>query len=64
MSQHPPYRLVVAAGPSYDKSTHQIVEVNGETVSLSNEKCSVQLAVRVKDYNGESHPSFAAMDVS
>ncbi|KAJ5232300.1 hypothetical protein N7468_005256 [Penicillium chermesinum] len=62
--QNPPYRLVVAAGPDYDKTTHQIVEVNGETTSLSSEKGAVQVAVHIKDYNGlpkscpESHPYF------
>lgn len=55
-SQNPPYRLVVAAGPSYDKTTHKIVAVNGETTSVSNEKGSAEVAVRIKDYNGTQVP--------
>ncbi|KAL4918952.1 hypothetical protein BDW62DRAFT_56004 [Aspergillus aurantiobrunneus] len=47
------YRLKVSAGPGYDPSTHQDVPVNeAQTLYISNEHASTNLAVRIKNYTG------------
>jgi len=46
--------LRVTAGPSYDAKTHKLVLVNEEEAcSFENEFMSVNVKVRVKDFNGE-----------
>jgi hypothetical protein len=47
------YRLKVTAGPVYDRSTHQVVPVNGETIRIENEHAIVSLCVRIQDYTGK-----------
>jgi hypothetical protein len=47
------YRLIVTAGPSYDKSTHKVVGVNtGEAVSFENEFVRAKVKVRIRGYRG------------
>lgn len=47
------YRLVVTAGPSYDKSTHKLVAVNtGEAVTIENELIKAKVKVRIRNYRG------------
>ncbi|KAM0700399.1 hypothetical protein Q7P35_012120 [Cladosporium inversicolor] len=47
------YRLIVTAGPSYDKSTHKVVGVNtGEAVSFENEFVRAKVQVRIRGYRG------------
>lgn len=47
------YRLKVTAGPVYDRNTHQVVPVNGETIRIENEHAIVSLCVRIQDYAGK-----------
>ncbi|CDM33438.1 hypothetical protein DTO013E5_7306 [Penicillium roqueforti] len=53
------FRLKVTAGADYDRKTHQLVPVNGETIRIENEHAIVSLCVRIKNYTGypESSPS-------
>lgn len=47
------YRLIVTAGPSYDKSTHKVVGVNtGEAVRFENEFVKAKVKVRIRGYRG------------
>lgn len=47
------YLLRVTAGPSYDARAHYVVDVNGkEPTSFESDAMSVQVRVRIKDYNG------------
>jgi hypothetical protein len=47
------YRLIVTAGPSYDKSTHKVVGVNtGEAVSFENDFVRAKVQVRIRGYRG------------
>lgn len=47
------YRLIVTAGPSYDKTTHTVVGVNtGEAVSFENEFVRAKVKVRIRGYRG------------
>jgi hypothetical protein len=47
------YRLVVTAGPSYDKSTHKVVAVNtGEAVTVENEFIRARVKVRIRGFRG------------
>jgi hypothetical protein len=47
------YRLVVTAGPSYDKSTHKVVAVNtGEAVTIENEFIRARVKVRIRGFRG------------
>jgi hypothetical protein len=47
------YRLIVTAGPSYDKSTHKVVGVNtGEAVTFENEFIRAKGKVRLRGYRG------------
>ena len=47
------YRLIVTAGPSYDKSTHKVVGVNtGKAVSFENEFVRAKVKVRIRGYRG------------
>lgn len=55
MSQHssePPFRLKVTAGPDYAATTHQTVEVNGNTLKFESDRAQIHLNVRIQDYNG------------
>ena len=44
------YRMAVTAGLEYDPATHKLVEVNGETLRLENERTIFDLNVRIQDY--------------
>jgi hypothetical protein len=47
------YRLVVTAGPSYDKSSHKVVAVNtGESVTIENEFIRARVKVRIRGFRG------------
>jgi len=47
------YRLVVTAGPSYDKTQHQVVAVNtGEAITVSNAFLTAKIKVRIRNYRG------------
>lgn len=47
------YRLVVTAGPSYDKSTHKVVGVNtSDAVTIENEFITAKVKVRIRGYRG------------
>lgn len=47
------YRLVVTAGPSYDRSQHQVVGVNtGEAITIENEFIRAKVKVRIRGYRG------------
>lgn len=46
------YLLRVTAGPSYDASTHGLVQVNGEAYEVSNEFMTASINVRIRDYHG------------
>ena len=47
------YLLQVTAGPSYDSSTHGIVQVNGQSYSVDHPDMTAKVRVRIKDYNGK-----------
>lgn len=51
-SSEPPFRLKVTAGPDYAASTHQTVEVNGNTLQFESDRAQINLNVRIQDYNG------------
>lgn len=54
------YKLVVTAGPSYDQSQHQVVQVNtGEATYVENEFLRAKINVRVRGFRGlpSSSPS-------
>ena len=52
-TDHSKYRLRVTAGPAYDPSTHQVVQVNSpETLTFENEHIIISLAVRLKKFTG------------
>ncbi|EEP77468.1 conserved hypothetical protein [Uncinocarpus reesii 1704] len=47
------YTLKVTAGPTYDSKSHRIVPVNAdETLAIETEHSTVNLCVRIQDYNG------------
>lgn len=47
------YRLVVTAGPSYDKSSHKVVAVNtGEAVTVENDFIRARVKVRIRGFRG------------
>ncbi|KAF2143286.1 uncharacterized protein K452DRAFT_268677 [Aplosporella prunicola CBS 121167] len=47
------YKLRVTAGPSYDVSTHRIVDVNArDALAFENQHMRVNIKVRVRDYEG------------
>ena len=47
------YRLLITAGPSYDTSTHKIVQVNGNTPTpIENDFISAKIKVRIHGYRG------------
>jgi hypothetical protein len=47
------YRLVVTAGPSYDKSSHKVVAVNtGEAVTIENQFVRARVKVRIRGFRG------------
>jgi len=47
------YRLVVTAGPSYDKSSHKVVAVNtGEAVTIENDFIRARVKVRIRGFRG------------
>lgn len=47
------YRLIVTAGPSYNKSKHKVVGVNtGESVPIENEYIRAKVKVRIRGYRG------------
>ncbi|KAK7517584.1 hypothetical protein IWZ03DRAFT_310116 [Phyllosticta citriasiana] len=47
------YKLRVTAGPSYDRSTHRLVNVNGaDCLSFENEFVRVKVKTRIRDYTG------------
>ena len=47
------YRLVVTAGPSYDKASHKVVAVNtGEAVTIENEFIRARVKVRIRGFRG------------
>jgi hypothetical protein len=47
------YRLIVTAGPSYDKSTHKVVGVNtGDAVTIENDYIRAKVKVRIRGYRG------------
>lgn len=47
------YRLIVTAGPAYDKSTHKIVRVNTEVPTIiENGFMVAKIVVRVKGFRG------------
>lgn len=48
------FRLKVTAGADYDRKTHQLVPVNGETIRIENEHAIVSLCVRIKNYTGNT----------
>ncbi|KAL4784559.1 hypothetical protein BJX76DRAFT_326923 [Aspergillus varians] len=49
------YRLKVTAGPDYDPTTHKEVPVNeAQTLRISNEHASTNLAVRIQNYTGKT----------
>lgn len=47
------YLLRVTAGPSYDDSTHAVVEVNGKTIEVENEHMIAKIKVRIQEYHGK-----------
>lgn len=52
------YLLKVTAGPSYDPTTHQTVQVNtGAPTHLSNKACDTNLSVHIQNYHGLPHNS-------
>jgi hypothetical protein len=53
-TKEPKYRLKVTAGGDYDPATHQTVSVNADTLRIENDHVTVDLAVRIQDYNGNS----------
>ncbi|KAK8210890.1 hypothetical protein IWZ01DRAFT_297296 [Phyllosticta capitalensis] len=47
------YKLRVTAGPSYDRSTHRLVNVNGDdSLSFENEFVRVKVKTRIRDFTG------------
>ncbi|EON69107.1 hypothetical protein W97_08293 [Coniosporium apollinis CBS 100218] len=47
------YRLRVTAGPSYDPSTHKVVQVNSQSaVRIFNRSMIAEVRVRIRDYTG------------
>ena len=49
------YLLIVTAGPSYDTTTHQTVQVNtGAPLHISNKACGTNLSVHIQNYHGKS----------
>lgn len=61
LSSHPvpsmadKYLLRVTAGPSYDPSTHQIVNVNTpHPTNISSPLCKASISVRIQNYRGTS----------
>lgn len=53
-SQVDKYLLRVTAGPSYDDSTHTVVDVNSDgTHYIENDLMHCWLKVRIRDYNGK-----------
>src|SRR5271155_1269334 len=52
-SHHSNYRLRVTAGPSYDASTHKLVEVNSSrTLTFESDHIIISIAVRIKRFTG------------
>ncbi|KAJ5234814.1 uncharacterized protein N7469_003982 [Penicillium citrinum] len=48
----PKYRLKVTAGPEYDKTTHQQVNVNDKTLHFESDRATVDVGVHIQDFNG------------
>jgi hypothetical protein len=53
-TKEPKYRLKVTAGEDYDPTTHQTVSVNADILRIENDHVTVDLAVRIQDYKGNS----------
>lgn len=51
------YRLKVTAGADYDYATQKPVLVNNESLRIDSDRATVELTVRIQDYNGTSQPS-------
>ena len=52
-SNHSKYRLRVTAGPSYDPSTHKVVQVNApNTLTFETEHMIISLTVRIRHFTG------------
>ena len=50
------YLLQVTAGPSYDESTHKVVNVNSdEAIFVENDLMACWIKVRIRDYHGIYH---------
>lgn len=48
------YTLQVTAGPTYDPSTHSIVQVNAnDDLEIDTEYATVNLCVRIQNYQGK-----------
>ena len=48
------YLLQVTAGPSYDQSTHKVVNVNSdEAIFIENDLMACWIKVRIRDYHGK-----------
>ena len=48
------YLLRVTAGPSYDPSSHQIVNVNTpHPTKISSEHCEATISIRIQNYRGK-----------
>lgn len=56
-STKPKYRLKVTAGGDYDHATQKQVQVNGDSLKFDSPRASIELAVRIQDYNGTANPS-------
>ena len=53
VSQEQTYILQVTAGPAYNPSTHQLVQVNADkSLVIETEHAIVNLCVRIRDYKG------------
>lgn len=46
------YRLKVTAGGDYDRATQKPVLVNGESLRIDSDRATIDLTVRIQDYNG------------
>lgn len=56
-SSHLKYRLRVTAGEDYDRNKQKPIFVNGKTTRLDSDRATIEIAVRIQDYNGTAQPT-------